>query len=362
MFGPRAPRRCGLSRTTLALTTTRRARKRPAESLCHPPSLPCRGSEATTFAPRPRALKRPVLPPSRPLPDRTPEPIRRGSPPALRTAIWTCLKNGCVRALVRAPPFRDRPGLIRKFSLSSRAMTQRMTSERGDTSTAEPRSHHIAPTRTIANKQRDSPRGTLRAPSLTRLKFIRKMRRATPAHLAQRHFEAVKTCKIQCADKPLRPEGVSERQFALSCRHSESSSASQCLSPLSPNCIVAPRAPAQHQRSGAFHRSGVWGDGTPSMEGAMVGDRRTVNRGVRMGVGSDGRPIEGAMEVHRGARSICFRRFDAGPVSTLTILPAVNNRSMAARKASADTPFASGSPASSNGALPRPVLGRMGRP
>jgi len=98
------------------------------------------------------------------------------------------------------------------------------------------------------------------------------------------------------------------------------------------------------------------------MEGAKAGDGMAVSSGVRMGVGSDGRLIEGAMEGHRGALSMCFRRFDAGPVSTLTILPAVNSRSMAARKASADTPFASGLPANSNGALPRPVLGRTGRP
>jgi hypothetical protein len=120
----------------------------------------------------------------------------------------------------------------------------------------------------------------------------------------------------------------------------------------------------QRSTSGAARSiaAGVWGDGTPAMEGAMARDGMTVSGGVRMGVGSDGRPIEGAMEGHRGALSMCFRRFDAGPVSTLTILPAVNKRSMATRKASADTPFASGSPASSNGALPRPVLGRMGRP
>jgi hypothetical protein len=98
------------------------------------------------------------------------------------------------------------------------------------------------------------------------------------------------------------------------------------------------------------------------MEGATAGDGRAISRGVRMGVGSDGRPIEGAMEAYRGALSMCFRRFDAGPVSTLTIFPAVNKRPMAARKASADTPFASGSPANSNGALPRPVDGRTGRP
>jgi len=82
--------------------TTRRARKRPPESLCQLTSLLDRGKEATTFAPRPRALNRPVLPPSRPLA----EPIRFGSPPALRTAIWTCFRNGCVPGLMRAPPLR----------------------------------------------------------------------------------------------------------------------------------------------------------------------------------------------------------------------------------------------------------------
>jgi hypothetical protein len=70
---------------------------------------------------------------------------------------------------------------------------------------------------------------TLRAPSLTRLRFIAKGRRAAPAHFAQRHFEAAKTCKIQCADEPLRPKGASERQFALSRRRSISSSG--CLHP-----------------------------------------------------------------------------------------------------------------------------------
>ena len=152
IFGPREPLPRGLSRTTLALTTTRRARKRPAESLCHPPSAPCGANEATTFAPRPRALKRPVLPPSRPPPDRAPDPIRRGSPPALRTAIWTCLRNGCVRGLIRAPRFRDRPGLIRKFSLSSRVMTRRLASEKADTRASEHRSHQIAPARMMAKK------------------------------------------------------------------------------------------------------------------------------------------------------------------------------------------------------------------
>jgi hypothetical protein len=93
------------------------------------------------------------------------------------------------------------------------------------------------------------------------------------------------------------------------------------------------------------------------MEGAMASVGMAVRRGIGIGVGSDGEPLEGATEGYRGALSMCFRRFDAGPVSTLTILLTVNSLSMAARKASADMPFASGSPASSNGALPRPVLG-----
>jgi hypothetical protein len=45
------------------------------------------------------------------------------------------------------------------------------------------------------------------APSLGRLKFIGKVRRAAPAHLAPGHFDAAKTCKIQCADKAFATEG-----------------------------------------------------------------------------------------------------------------------------------------------------------
>ncbi len=136
----------------------------------------------------------------------------------MRTAIWTCFRNGCVRGLTRAPPLRDRPGLTRKFSFSSRAMTRRLTSERADTRAAEGRSHPIVSTRKIANKQRRPSATHIAAPSLGRLKFIGKDRRAAPAHVAQRHFRTTTTCEIQCADKPLRPKGASERQFALS-RH-----------------------------------------------------------------------------------------------------------------------------------------------
>jgi len=138
----------------------------------------------------------------------------------LRTAIWTCFRNGCVRGLTRAPPLRDRPGLTRKFSFSSRAMTRRLTSERADTRAAEGRSHPIVSTRKIANKQRRPSATHIAAPSLGRLKFIGKDRRAAPAHVAQRHFRTTTTCEIQCADKPLRPKGASERQFALSRRRS----------------------------------------------------------------------------------------------------------------------------------------------
>jgi len=54
---------------------------------------------------------------------------------------------------------------------------------------------------------------------------------------------------------------------------------------------------------------------------------------------------------YRGTLSMCSRRVDAGPVSAVTILPAVNKRSMAARKASADTPFDSGRRSVQKGAL-----------
>ena len=74
----------------------------------------------------------------------------------MRTAIWTCLRNGCVRGLMRAPPLRDRPGLTLKFSLSSRAMTRRLASEKADTRASEHRSHQIALTRMMAKKQRSS--------------------------------------------------------------------------------------------------------------------------------------------------------------------------------------------------------------
>ena len=69
----------------------------------------------------------------------------------------------------------------------------------------------------MANKQRSFPPMHIAAPSLGRLKFMGKVRRAAPAHLAPGHFDVAKTCKNQCADNPLRPEGASERQFALSC-------------------------------------------------------------------------------------------------------------------------------------------------
>src|SRR4051794_31019630 len=98
------------------------------------------------------------------------------------------------------------------------------------------------------------------------------------------------------------------------------------------------------------------------MAGSMEADSR--GDGIPDGIphGTDGRPMAGAMEGHADRRSMCLRTFEAGPVSTVTILPAVYSRSMAARKALAVTPLASGSVAISDGALPRPVLGRTGRP
>ena len=206
------------------MTTTRRARKRPAESLCHPPSAPGRANEATTFAPRPRVLKRPELPPSRPPPHRSPEPIRRGSPPALRTATWTCFKNGRLRGLIRVPPLRDRPGLTRKFSLSSRAMTRRLTSECADTRAAQHRSHQIASDRSSAHESEQITWLLLDAhcgpPSFKKLKSKEKICSWPVVHLARCHRDGFARCKNQCADKLLGPEGASERQFALSCRHS----------------------------------------------------------------------------------------------------------------------------------------------
>src|SRR5262245_12331922 len=68
--------------------------------------------------------------------------------------------------------------------------------------------------------------------------------------------------------------------------------ATPCSLPVRPNCAEI----LERQRStGGAARSiaaGVWGDGAQPMEGAMAGDGRTVSRGVRMGVGSDGRPME----------------------------------------------------------------------
>jgi hypothetical protein len=78
----------------------------------------------------------------------------------------------------------------------------------------------MASTRTMAKNSEAAHRHTLPAPSLGGLKSIRKVRRAAPEHVGRRRFDAAKTCKIQCADKPLRPKGASERQFALSRRHS----------------------------------------------------------------------------------------------------------------------------------------------
>jgi hypothetical protein len=72
--------------------------------------------------------------------------------------------------------------------------------------------------RIMAKKQPSSSSTHIAGPSLRRLKFIGKVRRAAPAHFALRYSDAAKTCKNQCADKPLRPKEASERQFALS-RH-----------------------------------------------------------------------------------------------------------------------------------------------
>src|SRR5246127_5843742 len=99
----------------LALTATRRDRKRPLESCCQPPSCPSRRNKGTTFAPRPPALNRPLSPLPRPPPGPGSRPILFGSPPAFLTATCTCFRNGwdrrLPRGLIRAPrlPTASRP-------------------------------------------------------------------------------------------------------------------------------------------------------------------------------------------------------------------------------------------------------------
>jgi hypothetical protein len=61
-----------------------------------------------------------------------------------------------VRGLTRVPRLRDRPGLTRKFSLSSLAMTRRLAWESARTRAPEDRSRQIASTRMMANKERNS--------------------------------------------------------------------------------------------------------------------------------------------------------------------------------------------------------------
>ena len=122
-----------------------------------------------------------------------------------------------MRGLIRAPPLRDRPGLTRKFSLSSLAMERRLTSKRARTRAASIDRIKIAPTRRVANKRRTPHQRTLREPSLEELKSKRKFLRTAARHLPRCRPDGVARCKNQCADNPLRPEGASERQFALSC-------------------------------------------------------------------------------------------------------------------------------------------------
>jgi hypothetical protein len=97
--------RCGLSLTTRALTITRRARVRTPFSSRLQALRPF--SFAATEAPRPRALKRPVL---------FPFPANRcGLPPARRMARWTSpTKLGGRTPAQRGPLSRTRPGRTRK--------------------------------------------------------------------------------------------------------------------------------------------------------------------------------------------------------------------------------------------------------
>jgi hypothetical protein len=59
-----------------------------------------------------------------------------------------------VCGFTRVPPLRDRPGLTRKFSLSSLAMTRRLASAGARARADQRRSHQIALARRMANKQR----------------------------------------------------------------------------------------------------------------------------------------------------------------------------------------------------------------
>jgi hypothetical protein len=115
----------------------------------------------------------------------------------------------------------------------------------------------------------------LPAPSLGRLKFIGKVCGAAPAHLAPRRFDVAETCKIQCADKPLRPKGASERQFALSCRlnraqsHAVSSLSKQAVLLVSPLRLRARRP--RHRRDSLGMRPFAFGAGLSPLH--QVGKR-----------------------------------------------------------------------------------------
>ena len=99
-----------------------------------------------------------------------------------------------------------------------------------------------------AYDRRRHNRRTLRAPSLLPLISKRKVHQAAPRHLVRRHFAIRKRCKNQCADKPLRPGGASEREFALS-----------CLTPSHHFLAVCPRNPACPSRHYSSHSiRGLW--------------------------------------------------------------------------------------------------------
>ena len=111
-LGPCSPcswcfRPWGLSLTILALTATRRDRKRPLESCCQPPSCPSRRNKGTTFAPRPRALNRPL---NRPTPGTgrfasDPVGITASSPDGHLNLLQERLGPRSPRGLIRVPGF-----------------------------------------------------------------------------------------------------------------------------------------------------------------------------------------------------------------------------------------------------------------
>jgi hypothetical protein len=138
----------------IALTITRRTRKRPAESRCQLPFPLSRENEATTFAPRPRALKRPVLPRFRPSPNRSP----RADPPRITTRSADCdldlLQERLGSRISACSTTAGPPRSDSKFFVLIFRHAETIDVEKSSHKSCEHRSHQIARTHTMANKRR----------------------------------------------------------------------------------------------------------------------------------------------------------------------------------------------------------------